>query len=228
MKLLAVETATDACSAALLVEGGILERFQIAPREHTQLILPMVESLLAEAEFGLQDLDALAFGRGPGSFTGLRIAAGITQGLALGANLPVVPVSTLAAMAQHFLQDSGCSTFYTALDARMGEVYWGVYQKDAAGFVRLLGTEAVLAAADIETSAAGDEKCAGIGSGWAAYGNILNERLNGCVKTIEPNCHPHAASVAILGRDGFRTHAVSAEYALPVYLRNKVAKKKGE
>ncbi|MCK5921521.1 MAG: tRNA (adenosine(37)-N6)-threonylcarbamoyltransferase complex dimerization subunit type 1 TsaB, partial [Methylococcales bacterium] len=94
MNILSVDTATEACSAAWLVDGEVLERFRIAPRQHTRLILPMIASLLDEAGMRLQDLDALALGRGPGSFTGLRIAAGIVQGLALGANLPVVTVSS--------------------------------------------------------------------------------------------------------------------------------------
>ena len=144
MKILAVETATEACSAALSVEGEIIERYTVSPREHSLLILPMLESLLAEAGLVLNQLDALAFGRGPGSFTGVRIAAGVIQGVAFGADLPVAPVSTLAAMAQDIFAKSRETAVFTALDARMGEVYWGVYQKSEDGYATLWGEEAVI------------------------------------------------------------------------------------
>ncbi|MGH8476207.1 MAG: tRNA (adenosine(37)-N6)-threonylcarbamoyltransferase complex dimerization subunit type 1 TsaB [Methylococcales bacterium] len=229
MKILALETATEACSAALLVEDEMLERFQVAPREHTRLILPMVYSLLDEAGLELANLDALAFGRGPGSFTGVRIAAGIVQGLGLGADLPIVPVSTLASMAQHYLASNDCSTLFTALDARMGEVYWGVYQADSHGLVQPMADESVLQAREVAFSAPLCGNCAGIGSGWKAYRDILCERLNGCVQSIDPECYPHASAVALLGQDGFlKQRAVAPEHALPVYLRDTVARKKGE
>lgn len=228
MRILAIETATEACSAALLVDDRILERFRIAPREHTRLILPMAVSLLDEAGLVLRNLDALAFGRGPGSFTGVRIAAGIVQGLALGADLPVVPVSTLASMAQDCLEKTDCETVFTALDARMGEVYWGIYREDGEGLARLVGNETVLPAHEIGLSIPKVGKCAGVGSGWAAYREILSERAHGRVESIDPDGYPHAASVAILGRDGYlKGLAVAAEQALPVYLRDTVARKKG-
>ncbi|MGH8559544.1 MAG: tRNA (adenosine(37)-N6)-threonylcarbamoyltransferase complex dimerization subunit type 1 TsaB [Methylococcales bacterium] len=229
MKILAIDTATEACSAALLVDDEILEQFRVAPREHTRLILPMVNSLLDEAGLMLQDLDALAFGRGPGSFTGVRIASGIVQGLALGADLPVVPVSTLASMAQHSLVSCDCSTIFAALDARMGEVYWGVYQKDSKGLVRLAGDEMALPAHSVEFFTSVSGNCAGVGSGWDSYRDILTEGLKGCVQFIDPKCYPHAASVALLGQDGYlKQLAVAPEHALPVYLRDTVARKKGE
>lgn len=229
MKILAIETATEACSAALLVDNEILERFRVAPREHTRLILPMVDSLLKEAGLVLKDLDALAFGRGPGSFTGLRIAAGIVQGLALGADLPVVPVSTLAALAWHCLASHDYTTVFAALDARMGEVYWGVYQQDPEGLVRLALPETVLPANEVEFSTPVSSNCAGVGSGWHSYRDILSERLKGCVQYIDPKCYPRASSVALLGRDGFvKQLAVAPEQAIPVYLRDTVARKKGE
>ncbi len=127
--MLAVETSTEACSAALYSDGEIQEKFEIAPREHTKLILPMIDALMADADLKPQQLDALAFSRGPGSFTGVRISTGIIQGIALGADLPVVPVSTLAAIAHHYLKNSTAECAFTAMDARMGEIFWGVYQK---------------------------------------------------------------------------------------------------
>ena len=105
MKLLAVETSTEACSAALYIDGIVNERFELAPKEHTKLILPMIDSLMSDAGLKPQQLDALAFSCGPGSFTGVRIATGVIQGIALGADLPVVPVSTLAAIAQDFFDN---------------------------------------------------------------------------------------------------------------------------
>jgi tRNA threonylcarbamoyladenosine biosynthesis protein TsaB len=146
----------------------------------------------------------------------------------MGAELPVVPVSTLAAMAQHHLEYHDSATIFTALDARMGEVYWGVYQKDAAGLARPAAEEAVLPAAEVVCLNDGGGNCAGVGSGWAAYRDVLSERPNGRVRLIDPECHPHSSAVAILGADGYRSRlAVAPEHALPVYLRNTVARKKG-
>ncbi|MGB1311163.1 MAG: tRNA (adenosine(37)-N6)-threonylcarbamoyltransferase complex dimerization subunit type 1 TsaB, partial [Leucothrix sp.] len=147
MKILAIETATEACSAALYHDGGIISRYELAPRKHTQLILPMMDSLLAEAGLSKQALDAIAFGRGPGAFTGLRIAVGVTQGLALALDRPVIPISSLAAMAQQVLDAtvdlaSAMLDYIPAIDARMGEVYWARY-KNVDGQAQLAGDEAI-------------------------------------------------------------------------------------
>ena len=125
MKLLAIDTSGDACSAALLLDGEIVQHAELAPRRHGELILPMMQGLLDQAGIALGALDALAFGRGPGSFTGVRIAAAVIQGAAFGAGLPVVPVSTLAALAQGQFRRGGQQRLLSALDARMNEVYWG-------------------------------------------------------------------------------------------------------
>ena len=135
-KLLAIDTSTEACSAALGIGGDVRERYEFAPRQHAELILPMVDALLAEGQIKLKDLDGLAFGRGPGAFTGVRIATGVIQGLAFGAGLPVVPVSSLAALAQGAAP--GHSSIMSAFDARMGEVYWGAFAVDKQGLVRIL------------------------------------------------------------------------------------------
>ena len=132
MKILAIETATEACSAALYNDGEIICRYELAPRKHTQLILPMMDAILEEAGVTRSSLDAIAFGRGPGAFTGLRIAVGIAQGLALAVDKPVIPISTLGAMAQQVLEttsnviNSAEAAFIPAIDARMGEVYWAI------------------------------------------------------------------------------------------------------
>ncbi len=234
MKLLAVETATEACSAALFIDGEIIERYQLAPKEHTQLILPMIDSLMAEAGLKPFDLDALAFGRGPGSFTGVRIATGVIQGIAFGVDLPVVPVSTLAAIAQDFFDKEeeaqggrvSENTAFIAMDARMGEIFWGVYQRDQQGFAELIGKEAVTPAELVEfPSLTG----VGVGSGWGVYKDTLMSRLEGLVSHCEPDYLPRAGIIAKLGVTGF-THglAVAVEQAMPVYLRDKVAKKEAE
>lgn len=217
MKLLALDTSTEACSAALFVDGNIRQRFEIAPKVHTKLLLPMVESLLAEAELTLSQLDALAFGCGPGSFTGLRIATGVVQGLAFGADLPVVPVSTLAALAQE--QSNKLS--FVAMDARIGEIFWGVYQRNADGFVELIGKEAVLPVSEIEFP---HQAAIGIGSGWRVYHDELLARTQGFVSNIESDVLPQSSAIAELGVYGFqRGLGVAAEFAQPVYLRDKVA-----
>ena len=240
MKLLAVETSTEACSAALIIDGVVSERFELAPKEHTKLILPMIASLMADAGLKPQQLDALAFSCGPGSFTGVRIATGVIQGIALGANLPVVPVSTLEAIAQDFFDNnhetvqgeslqadvSAFNVAFTAMDARMGEIFWGVYQRNEQGFAELIGKEAVTLAADVEFP---DLIGTGIGSGWGVYGEELRLRLAGLVSTCQIDNLPRAGAVARLGAQGFKLGlAVDVELAMPVYLRDKVAKKESE
>ena len=240
MKLLAVETSTEACSAALTIDGVVSERFELAPKEHTQLILPMIASLMADAGLKPQQLDALAFSCGPGSFTGVRIATGVIQGIALGANLPVVPISTLAAIAQDFFDNnhetvqgeilkadvSAFNVAFTAMDARMGEIFWGVYQRNKQGFAELVGKEAVTLAAEVEFP---DLIGTGIGSGWGVYGEELKQRLAGLVSTCQIDNLPRAGAVARLGAQGFKLGlAVDVELAMPVYLRDKVAKKESE
>ena len=226
MKLLAVETSTEACSVALTINGAVEERFEIAPREHTKLILPMIDSLLADAELKPQQLDALAFSRGPGSFTGVRISTGVIQGIALGADLPVVPVSTLAAIAHHYLKNNKVNCAFTAMDARMGEIFWGVYQKNAEGFAELLGEEAVTLAENIIFP---QQKGVGIGSGWGEYPEPLSTCLGDLLQGIEIDHLPRASAIVDLGVMGFKKNqAVAVEKAMPVYLRDKVAKKESE
>ncbi|MCX7113069.1 MAG: tRNA (adenosine(37)-N6)-threonylcarbamoyltransferase complex dimerization subunit type 1 TsaB [Proteobacteria bacterium] len=227
MKLLALETSTEACSAALYLDGEVTERYQLVPQRHNKLILPMIESLLAEAGLSLKNMDALAFGRGPGSFTGVRIAAGVVQGLAFGADLPVAPVSTLAAMAQEAFAETDSQFAFPCIDARMGEVYWGVYRRGAEGLAELADRESVAdgGAVEFPEEAAGF----GMGSGWGTYAAMLRERLGeGRVHGILADRFPRAHWVARLGVEVFkRGQCVTAENAQPVYLRDKVAKKKG-
>ena len=224
MNILAIETATEACSAAVFQDGRVIERYQLAPREHNRLILPMIETVLAEAGLAVGQLDALAFGRGPGSFTGVRIAAGVVQGIALGADLPVVPVSTLAALALDAFDATQADWAFPCIDARMAEVYFAVYGRGGEGEAELRGVEAVLPPERV--AAPPDLRGVGTGSGWASYAAVLGERLAGQAGDVLKGRFPRAACVARLGAAGFRRGlGVRAEEALPVYLRDEVAKK---
>lgn len=225
MKLLAVETSTEACSAALYINNEISERFEIAPREHTKRILPMIDELMAEAQLKPQQLDGIAFSCGPGSFTGVRIATGITHGIAFGADLPVVPVSTLAAIAQDFFNHNSEKLAFTAMDARMGEIFWGVYQ-NKEGYAQLIGKEAVTLANEIQFP---KMPGVGIGSGFTVYQSQLNQALGNLLQRYENDRLPRAACIAQLGALALlNNQGLPVEQAQPVYLRDKVAKKESE
>ena len=197
MIILALETATEACSAALNIDGEIRERFEIAPRGHSMLILPMLESLLTEADISLHQVDALAFGRGPGAFTGVRIGVGVAQGVAFGADLPVLPISTLATLAQA----TDAVQVLAAIDARMDEVYWGSYRRDKSGLMYLQGEECV-AAPDATPTVSG-EGWLGAGSGWNMYGDSLGARHAGQVAKVAVGALPRAAAVSRLAVAAF-------------------------
>ncbi|WP_045226260.1 tRNA (adenosine(37)-N6)-threonylcarbamoyltransferase complex dimerization subunit type 1 TsaB [Methyloterricola oryzae] len=224
MKILAVETATEACSAALYVDGAVLERYELAPQQHNHLIIPMLDSILAEAGLGLAQLDALAFGRGPGSFTGVRIATGVIQGLAFAKDLPVAPVSTLAALALQAFDEAEDGHAFTCMDARMGEVYWGVYARTPEGVESML-MESVGPADSVAVPA--ELAGIGIGSGWGPYGDTLRQRVGGAqLRGVIEGRFPRAGHVARLGSSIVLGGAcVAAEFAQPVYLRDDVAKK---
>jgi len=223
VNLLAIETATEACSAALLVNDEVIQRYELAPREHAKRILVMVDELMAEAGIGSNQLDALAFGRGPGSFIGVRIAAGVAQGIAYSADLPVVPVSTLAAIAQ----GSGSDHVLVAIDARMGEIYWGKFERatdtklvTACDAEQLVRPDKV--AEFLQTQ---DHQWVGVGSGWQTYQDILTQQLP-TVTVDQDHQFPTAQLVVQLATASVKAgDTVSAEQAVPVYLRDKVAVK---
>lgn len=224
MKLLAIETATEACSAALYIDGHIELRYAIKPRGHSELILSMMDELLAEAELKPNRLDAMAFGRGPGSFTGVRIATGIVQGAAFGADLPVVPVSTLAALAQRAYRQKGEPALLPAYDARMGELYWAAYRVGEDDLVHPVLEEEVTTADKVRLPLDGDWY--GVGSGWSVAGELLAGRLGDDLLGYQAEMYCSAHDVAQLAVAAFEQGlAVAPEQALPVYLRNKVAKK---
>ncbi len=224
MKLLAIDTTEAACSAALFIDDAISDRFQVAPRQHSALILPMLDDLLSAAGLALGQLDGLAFARGPGSFTGVRIAAGVIQGVALGADLPVVPVSSLLALAQRACREHRADRVLAAFDARMNEVYWLAAQAGEDGMMQPLGDEQVADPAQVAVPAGGH--WLGVGGGWGAYPEPLAARAGeGLVATL-PEMSVHAHDVARLGAAGLVAGAgVPAEQAVPVYLRDKVAAK---
>ena len=220
MKILAIETATDACSVALSVDGRIVDRQTREPRVHAERVLQMIKDCLEEADLILASLDALAFGRGPGSFTGVRIAAGIVQGLSLGADLPVVPVSTLAGHAVAAWREFNARQVAVAVDARMNECYWGCFRISEEGVASLVGEELIAKPAAVPPPGGGD--WVGVGSGWRAFPEL---------RSVMPAVDVRSESILPLARDIVATairefergEAVPAEQALPVYLREKVA-----
>lgn len=240
MNLLALETATEHCSVAILrvaADGRreVIARRLHAPRQQTELILPMIDEVLAEAGLALADLDALAYSCGPGAFTGVRIAAAVAQGLALGADLPVVPVSSLQALAQGAQRVHGATAALASFDARMQEIYAGAYRCDADGLMQPVGAEVASRPADLPAalSAAWRDLLAslpvaavtvGAGSGWGTYADILAPQL--AVTQVDAVLPPDAEDVAALALPQLLAgRALPPEQALPVYLRDDVWKK---
>ncbi|MCG8380437.1 MAG: tRNA (adenosine(37)-N6)-threonylcarbamoyltransferase complex dimerization subunit type 1 TsaB, partial [Proteobacteria bacterium] len=213
MKILAIETATEACSAALSIDDDCQYRYEIAPRKHTELILPMVNELLLEANCKVGELDVIAFGQGPGAFTGVRIAIGVIQGLAFAHDIPVVPVSSLAALAQQFVNEH--EQVATAFDARIQEVYWGLYKKDDNGLMRLMTKEHVCSP---ENAAIINEgKWFGAGSGWKTYSEQLNANFNDNLSGFNDSVFPCAKEVIELARPIYAAgNAIPVEQAMPV------------
>jgi len=227
MKLLAIDTSADACSAALYLDGAIDQRLELTPRRHGELILEMMQTLLAVAGLGPRSLDAIAFGRGPGSFTGVRIAVAVAQGAAFGAGLPTVPVSTLAALAQGEYRRHGRWRVLAALDARMGEVYWGAYERAGEGALVSRIPEQVAGPDQVQVPP-GDDWC-GVGSGWAAYGETLRQRVGAGLSAIAPEGICEARDIAAIAVAEARAgHLVPPELARPVYLRDRVTDPKAE
>lgn len=219
MKLLALDTSTEACSVAVWMDGHIHERFDLG-QHHSELILTMVQQVLAEAGLTLKQLDAIAFSRGPGSFTSLRIGAGVVQGLAFGANLPVIPVSSLAVLAQGV----DAPKVLAAFDARMNQVYWGAFARNEKGLVELQGQEIVIAPAVVPMPEGSG--WIGAGSGWDQYAAVLTVHLGSHMSESRKQVSPKARHVAELGLGLFKAgQTVSAEQALPVYVRDEVAAK---
>lgn len=221
MKLLAFETATEACSVALHVDGQVLERFELAPRRHAELSLPWAEQLLAEAGIARSQLDAIALGRGPGAFTGVRLAIAIAQGIALALDRPLLPVSTLHTLALRAPEDA--AQVLASIDARMGEVYAARFLRQTDGSLQMEGQEVVVAPDALELPAGGDQ-WAGIGTGFGAVEGALATRLQGRLASVDAQALPRASDVLKIAVPAFaRGEAIAPELVQPAYLRDNVA-----
>ncbi|MCI1729362.1 MAG: tRNA (adenosine(37)-N6)-threonylcarbamoyltransferase complex dimerization subunit type 1 TsaB [Chiayiivirga sp.] len=220
MNLLAIETATEACSVALWCDGVLRERFEVAPRRHTELVLPWADALLAEAGIAKTQIDVIACGRGPGAFTGVRLTVALTQGLALALDRPVVAVSTLAALAFAANAAPG-EAVLAAIDARMGEVYLAAFEREPED-VRLLGSEHLLR--PVAASPDPSRRWIGVGTGFDAEQGALRTALGSTVARVDAAALPHAAAVARLAVQAYaRGEIVAPERLEPAYLRDKVA-----
>ncbi len=219
--ILALETATEACSVALLHGDTLLERFEVAPRRHLALLLPFADQLLAEAGCARSEIDAIAFGCGPGAFTGVRFAVASAQGLGMALERPLIAVSTLAALAQPVL-DQGVAAVTALLDARMNEIYAGSFAADAEGLALALDEECLLSPEELREVP--DAVSTVAGSGVAAYAGRIAVVESQRVAVWDDPAWPRAAAVARLGRRDMATgKGVAAELAEPVYLRHQVA-----
>jgi tRNA threonylcarbamoyladenosine biosynthesis protein TsaB len=223
VKLLALDTATEQCSAALWLDGTVRARESARSHSHSELILPMIGQLLDEAGVQLAQLDAIAFGRGPGGFTGVRLAAGVAQGLAFAAQLPLLPISDLRAIAaQALLPAQGPRCALICQDARMDEVYWGCYELRGEQ-LQALAAEAVAAPGAVALPSAWDgAQVVGAGSGFDAYAMQL-AAVTSRLSAVYPQLRPRAREIVLLAaQDGLKC-AIAAEHAQPVYLRDNVA-----
>ena len=222
MRILALETSTEYCSVALWQGGTVLDRCELVGQKHSEVLMEMLDALLREAGVKLAQLDGIAFGMGPGSFTGVRIACGVAQGLALGADLPVVGVCTLQALAQA----SGHDKVIAALDARMAEVYYAAYEKRDGEWVTVCEPSLCLPQHAPQVAGSG---WFGTGSGFILHGTALAERYAGQLTGSDAQAVPQASAIAALAALRFAAgEGVDAAQALPLYLRDKVALKTSE
>ena len=235
MKLLALDTSTDACSVALLIDDEIVQDHRIASQQHAALILPMIDALMASAQLTPRDLDGVIYGRGPGSFTGVRIGVSVTQGIALGADLNVLGVSTMQSVAQGCLRESGDTLVSVSIDARMDEVYFCCYEKDDAALMTPVTAETIcppdeqinakaLQIPDSSSLQQSIKEAAWAGSGAERYRNILQEHFAVPDDRIRVGHLPQAQDLLTLARPlVVKGDLYDPALAEPVYLRNKVA-----
>lgn len=221
MRLLAVDTATEACSAALWVDGQCQLRFEVVGRSHTQQMLPMVHGLMADAGCAFAQLDGLVCGVGPGSFAGVRIGVGFVKGLALSLDRPVVGISSLAMLAQGAI-DAGAAQVLASIDARMNEVYFGAFARDASGLAQPLSRARVAAPDAIREGGIGP--WVAVGTGWGAYEMPMRAGVVGDLSWVDGTALPRAEQALKLALPVFASGAaISADALAPLYLRDKVA-----
>ena len=235
MNYLALDASTEACSVALEVNGKVFSRYELCPQSHSLHLLPMIDAVLNEANIKLAELDGLIFGQGPGSFTGVRIGVGVAQGLAFSANLPVVGVSSLQAMAQLAYIEHGEKQVIAAIDARMSEVYNGYYTLDEHDVMQAHQAEAVTPPEKLAAhlSSVVTTPFYAVGTGWDAYSEKLSENLGEQLLALRTNeaspeiLFPTAEAMLAIGKVKLaQGQGVSAEEAQPVYVRDTVSWKK--
>jgi len=221
MRLLAVDTATEACSVALALDGAVLERYELAGRGQSARLPAMLHELLAEAGVAPRQLDAIVCGVGPGSFSGVRIGVAYVKGLALGLDRPVLPVSSLAMLAQGAIRGQGAAAVLAAIDARMGELYFGAYLA-VEGLARPLQEEAVIAPGQVACPDIGGY--AAVGSGWSGHAEALPRRPGAEPLLVDAAALPHAIDALALAVPAWQAgQGISAAALQPLYLRNRVA-----
>jgi tRNA threonylcarbamoyladenosine biosynthesis protein TsaB len=224
MKILALDTSATACSIAILVNDEIYSAHKIAPMQQAQLVLPLIDELLKSHNLKLGDMNALAFGSGPGSFTGVRIAASVMQGFAYATKLPLIKISSLAATAQAAFDDFGWKKLLVGMDARISEVYWGIYQINAEGLTELQDSEILCLPQNISTPK--DSGWYAIGSAWQMYSEALIQALSFQPLAIDATRLPLASAIARIAKSKFlKKDFCKPEDALPAYLRDNVAEK---
>jgi tRNA threonylcarbamoyladenosine biosynthesis protein TsaB len=226
MKLLALDTSSIACSVALQNENEVIDRHEEQPREHTRLLMPMIEDVMRRAGIQLTDLDAIVLGNGPGSFIGMRIAASVAQGLAFGSGLNIIPVSSLAAVAAQVFDEHDATEVVVTQDAHMHEVYLGVYRRGSSGAPAGVISERLQAVGpicELETEPEGTRLAAGFG--WQRYPQLLAENQDRFAAVVDVP-HPRARHLLQLGAVGMsRGLSVTPQDVVPAYLRQKVAEK---
>ena len=225
MRVLALDTATQACSTALITDATTITRELLTERGHAEHLLGMVDAVLGQAGIQLSQVDALAFGRGPGAFTGVRLAASVVQGLAFAAHLPVVPISDLSALAQRaFDQERTLDHVLACQDARMREVYWACFDRGADGLATLIGAERVSGADGVELPGSWRGRIGAAGQGLRAYPQ-LKASCKWSFASIQDELLPRALEIAHLAWPAaLAGRTVRAEEALPVYVRDDVTR----
>lgn len=226
MNILAFDTSTEACSVGISVDGDLLEHFSIPEQKQTQILLPIIEDLLQQAGLKVSELDTIAYGQGPGAFTGVRLAVSVAQGLGFSADVPVTGVSTLAAVAQHANTKHQAQNVLVAMDARMGEVYFGAFQFNDSGYLEHQAQEQVISLGGIPVPQEGEWVAAG--TGWDEYPNDKPAEYSSRVSSAIGSLYPDPASLIILAKAAMMSkQSIPAAQAVPVYLRNNVVRKPG-